>query len=200
MDRQKFTFLNSKFPYFQSPFYLRPQGKILKYFNKYDNIKIARQKWLAAIKHDYAWFWDILHQFHPKTKLPPYEIVKFQDLAEIIKFINPKAWNLSIVDPIYSKRIAKIVHNVKHYKHWVVSRHKFYYEWIFFGWKLLPNDYPFHRPVNSTEYPDHISNWVHKRFSHKNYLNQELFYRDDDRDFVPLKLCKIINPNQPESH
>ena len=126
--------------------------------------------------------------------------MKFQDLTEIIKFINPKAWNLSIVDPIYSKRIAKIVHNVKHYKHWVVSRHKFYYEWIFFGWKLLPSDYTFHRPVNSTEYPDHISNWVHKRFSHKNYLNQELFYRDDDRDFVPLKLCKIINPNQPESH
>ena len=30
LDRQKFTFLNSKFPYFQSPFYLRPQGKILE--------------------------------------------------------------------------------------------------------------------------------------------------------------------------
>ena len=179
-----------------SPTDSKPKGKLFNYFEKYDDVKSARMKWLSAIKKDYIWFWKTLHEYHPKIKLSSYEIVKFDDLSHIIKFINPKAWFLAISDPIYSKRIAKITQNAKFSRHWVVTRHKFYYEWLFFGWKQLPKDYPLHRSPQNSQYPDHITNWVPKRFLHKNYTNQDLFFRDDDKDFVPLYLQKSIDENQ----
>ena len=181
-----------------SPIDQEPKGKIFNYFNKYDNVETARFKWLSAIKNDYIWFWRILHDFSSDFYLSSQDSVKFQDLIDIIKFINPRAWHLALLDPIYSKRIAKMVEKARFCEHWIVSRHKFYYEWMFLGWAQIPNDFPFHKSPFCSD-PNQITNWIHKRFSHKNYLNQDLYFRDDDKEFVSLHLERNFDKNQPNN-
>ena len=60
-------------------------------------------------------------------------------------FINPKAWYLAMQDPIYFERFLLIAQDVSRIKPWMITRHQFYYEWMFLGWGPLTPDYPLHQ-------------------------------------------------------
>ena len=52
---------------------------------------------------------------------------------------------MAIEDPIYASRINKLTEKANFHQYWIVSRHRYYYKWLFLGCFPLPNDFPFHK-------------------------------------------------------
>ena len=166
-----------------------PSGTLFKYFSRDDTISTARFKWLSAIKQDYIWFWNTLHKDVYPSSLSSDDLVKFSDLYEIIKFINPKAIYQTTEDPIYSQRLLGIINKSIGKHPWITTRHKYFYEWQFFGWKQLPSDYPLHKHPSQTH--KEVSNWIHKRISHKEYITRDLFIKTRHTKLININLKQV---------
>ena len=110
-------------------FHHYPAGKIFDFYDKFDPIDVARAKWLCTIHHDYVWFWNTLHSFANPLVLSYQDAIKFQDIKEIVKFINPKTYYLALNKPTYCERLLIIQEKAKDKQAWIVTRHKFFYEY-----------------------------------------------------------------------
>ena len=125
-------------------------------------------------------------------------LVKFSDIYDIIKFINPKAIYQATEDPVYSQRILGILKKSQDLSPWVTTRHKYFYEWHFLGWRQLPPDYPLNKNP-SDKNKNNISNWVHKAISHDEYLAQDLFMKSKSNDLINMNLKRIDYYDEDET-
>ena len=64
-------------------------SKYTKFFSKNDSILEAQKKWYNFILKDYNYFWDVYSNKINYQTLTGLEIVKLQDLYDIVYFINP---------------------------------------------------------------------------------------------------------------
>ena len=100
------------------------------------------------------------------------EIVKLQDIYDIVYFINPNGictlLNTSdthiIVNYVY-QRFIKV-------KNWVPTRHFSYYVWLIYEWRELPHHFLCY---NSGYYNDEmiLSRWVPKFLSYDDFKNYD---------------------------
>ena len=59
-------------------------------------------------------------------------------------------------------------------QHFAITRHKFYYKWLYLGWRPLPYHFPLYK--NSHDFlHDNITNWVHKSLTHAEYITNDLY-------------------------
>ena len=56
--------------------------------------------------------------------------------------------------------------------YFVTTRHEFYYEWIYFGWLMLPNNYPLYKNKDNND-TDSITMWVHKAMTHEENISKD---------------------------
>ena len=115
-----------------------PQDKSISsykiFFSEDDSLSVARKKWLTFLNEDYEFFWDAFSGRLPLYQLSDYDVVKLQDLLEIIWFINPKGVQ-KLLSTIRGIRDVQYVHQKSSaMKYYVHSRHKGYYLWMVFGW------------------------------------------------------------------
>ena len=150
------------------------------FFSPYDPLPIARKKWKDFIGDDYEYFWKsfISNDFEC---LNDEDYVKLDDLFQIIKFINPEGIRLFLKKNEFHRKTIFIKRKAKNARHWVLSRHKAYYAWIIFGWRVLPHSTP---SYNSSENPDFPipSRWVPKSLSYQDFINKDLYkiYKRND--------------------
>ena len=150
------------------------EGKVFKFFSMQDDINTARQKWYAAIKKEYKSFWKTVISEIPIESLDSSTLVLFNDILPIIKFINPQAIHMIYNHVNYMVRLNKIINKATEVEPFVQCRHKFYYEWMYLGWNMLPPHYPLYKHWNDKNYSN-ISNWVHKRLLYKDFINLDLY-------------------------
>ena len=103
-----------------------PKGRIFQFSNKQDTVTTARRKWLCAIKDKYNWFWDVLHCPSRASTLSVDDAIKFEDIKEIVKFINPKAYYMALNDNAYIERMFIMKEKARDQQAWAKSRHKFF--------------------------------------------------------------------------
>ena len=147
-------------------------SKHTNFFSRNDTLPVARKKWLDYISEDYNFFWDVYAQKINYRTLNDLDIVKLQDIYDIVYFINPQgirtilenSHSYQIVNHIYQK-FLKI-------KNWVPSRHYSYYTWIIYGWKELPHHFP---SFNSSKDPREISlrKWVPRSVPYKQFISYD---------------------------
>ena len=101
-------------------------------------------------------------------------IVLFYDILPIVKFINPQAIHMIYNHVNYMSRLNKIINKATDVEAFVETRHKFYYKWMYLGWNMLPPNYPLCKQWHDKNYYN-VTNWVHKRLSHEDYLNLDLY-------------------------
>ena len=58
---------------------------------------------------------------------------------------------------------------------------------VFFGWRQLPPEYPLHQHQDDQD-PNNITNWVHKRFTHNDYIDQKLYDKDNFNQVYNINL------------
>ena len=58
--------------------------------------------------------------------------------------------------------------------HFEITRHEFYYKWLYFGWRPLPYNYPLYNHSNDPM-RDNVTNWVQKSVTREEYLAFGLF-------------------------
>ena len=74
-------------------------SKHTKFFSRDDSLPVARKKWHDYILRDYNYFWDFYsHKINFRT-LSDLEIVKLQDIYEIIYFMNPEGIHAILGNP-----------------------------------------------------------------------------------------------------
>ena len=120
---------------------------------------------------DYAYFWNVYSNKIDIDTLSNYNIVKLDDLLEIIWFINPMGLH-NILRNLGGYNMVKIVHEKAIFlQHWVRTRHGNFHNLIMFGWRQLPNNYPSYDsapPLKKIE----LARWILKPFllnpSHQN--------------------------------
>lgn len=133
-----------------------PKGAIFNFFSKKDDINTARKKWYAAIKFEYDLFWEV---FLSAKELEDYELqtqLMIYDVLSIIKFISPGSIAMIYNHPEFLHRLNSFVKFGKKGRHMVTTRHKFYYEWLYFGWRPLSYHYPVYK---------HSNDYCHKNIS-----------------------------------
>ena len=69
------------------------------------------------------------------------EIVKLQDIYEIVYFINLEGIHV-ILDKMKQINVKYIYQSFLKVKDWVNTRHYSYYSWIIYGWKEIPLEFP----------------------------------------------------------
>ena len=71
-----------------------PADKSISYYRQFfsedDLLSVAKKKWLTFLDEDYSFFWDAFSGKISINQLDSYDIVKLNDLFEIIWFINPR--------------------------------------------------------------------------------------------------------------
>ena len=90
-------------------------SKYIRFFSRNDTLPVACMKWLDYILEDYIFFWDVYAQKTNYCTLNNLDIVKLQDINDIVYFINPQGirtilenpHSYQIVNHIYQK-ILKI--------------------------------------------------------------------------------------------
>ena len=126
---------------------------------------------------DYDYFWDVYSNEIDFDTLSNYDIVKLDDLLEIIWFMNPMGLQ-NVLQNLGGYNMMKMVWKRANFlQHWVPKRHGTFYTWIMFGWRQLPNNYP---SYDSTPPPKKIelARWVPKAFSLESFTSKQLFHTD----------------------
>ena len=153
------------------------------FFSPYDPLPIARKKWKDFIGDDYEYFWKsfISNDFE---NLNDEDYVKLDDLFQIIKFINPEGIRLFLKKNEFHRKTIFIKKKAQNARHWVLSRHKAYYAWIIFGWRVLPHSTP---SYNSSENPNFPipSRWVPKSLSYQDFIKKDLYKIFKRNDYSP---------------
>ena len=158
-----------------------PKGRIYNFFHKHNDSLTARYKWYAAIKNNYNKFY--------KTILGPLDVteddldydllVMIKDIVYIMIFINPQAMLMLMKNNTYRTKLNKIIDIAHENHHHTTSRHDFFYEWLYFGWTMLPNAYPLHKNKGNNNI-DTTTMWVHKALTHEEYISNDLITIYDD--------------------
>ena len=60
-------------------------------------------------------------------------------------------------------------------QHWVPTRHGKFYNWIMFGWRQLPNNYPSYDPAPPLKKIE-LARWIPKTFSLESFTSKQLFH------------------------
>ena len=95
---------------------------------------VARKKWYDYIHDDYHFVWDVYSNKINYRALPDTDIVKLQDLYDIIYFINPEGVGTLLNTPDTHSIINYVYQRYIKIKNWVPSRHYSYYTWIIYGY------------------------------------------------------------------
>ncbi len=145
------------------------------FFSQKDSITIAHKKWYDILDNDYDFFWDVHSSKIDIDTLSNYDIVKLNDLLEIIWFINPMGLH-NLIQNIKDFDMVKLIRKKANFlQHWVPSRHDKFYTWMMFGWRPLPNVYPSFDsagPLNKID----LSRWVPKAFSLEDLNSNHLYF------------------------
>ena len=152
-----------------------PQGLIYQFFHKTDDVETARQKWYAAIKKDYNRFFEVLlSPYCVLTTATHEDCIMMYDLEDIVRFINPVAMEQVYSTPKLLSRLESICSRGRINANNCSSRHPFLYEWLYFGWRILPDNYPLHK---QQQHPNinTITNWVHVLTTHHEYITKDLY-------------------------
>ena len=105
------------------------------FLNKNDTLPVACKKWHDYISEDYNFFWDVFSQkinFCTKSYI---EIIKLQDIYDIVYLINPQGIYTILENPESYQIVNFIYQKYLKVKNWITSRHYSYYTWIIYGWK-----------------------------------------------------------------
>lgn len=106
---------------------------------------------------------------------------------------------MAMSDNVYIERLFILKEKARDQQSWVKTRHNYFYEWYFFGWRQLPSEYPLNQQPDDKN-PNNISNWVHKRLSHTEYLSNKLYYQDNWNQAYHIDLVlEVDNDDQSEN-
>ena len=90
----------------------------------------------------YNWFWDVYTNYIGLSTLSYEQIVILNDIFDIIKFINPTAITILLSEDSMIEKYIFIREKARLCKPWIETRHHLYYACIFYGFRMLPSDYP----------------------------------------------------------
>ena len=147
-------------------------SKHTKFFSKNDSLLEARKKWYDFILQDYNYFWDVYsNKINYRTLTDP-EIVKLQDIYDIVYFINPDGIRTLLNTPDTHAIVNYVYQRFIKVKNWVPTRHYSYYVWLIYGWRELPHHFLCY---NSGYYNDEmiLSRWVPKFLSYDDFKNYD---------------------------
>ena len=158
----------------------KSMSKYTIFFNKHNSLPVARKKWYDYISEDYSFFWDIFSQIVNCCTLSDIEIIKLQDIYEIVYFINPQGIRTILENPEPYQIVDFVYQKFLKIKNWVTSRHYSYYTWIIYVWKKLSHHFP---SINSSRDPQEIilSRWVPRLVPYKEFINYD-HYSIDQKD------------------
>ena len=151
-----------------------PRGKFYQFFSKEDDLVTARQKWFCAIKDNYKKFYEILLGPEDIAKITIKDTVMMYDILDIMNFINPVVMYQIHHHPYYMERLENIINIGEENRFLTITRHPFYYEWMYFGWDMLPRNFPLHKDPFDDDI-SHLSAWVHRLMTHEEYMKRDLF-------------------------
>ena len=116
-------------------------SRYTKFFSENDSLFVARKKWHDFILDDYNYFWDVyLYKINYRTLIDT-DIVRLQDLYNIIYFINPDGIRTLLNTPNTHLIINNVYQRYLKIKNWVPTRHYTYYNLVYL-W-LERNSAPF---------------------------------------------------------
>ena len=184
-------------------------SKHTKFFSRDDSLPVARKKWHDYILYDYNYFWDVYSHKINFRVLSDSEIVKLQDIYEIIYFINPEGIRAILGNPETNALVCYIYQRFLKVKNWVTTRHYSYYTWKQYGWKEIPSHFP---SFDSSSDPRSVilSRWVPKSVPYDEYIKYDHYIITDQKntknhanqDLVPARISsykqKLIL--MPRSH
>ena len=111
----------------------RSISKYTKFFSMNDSLPVACKKWHDYNLQYYNFFWDVYsHKINYHT-LSDLEIVKLQDIYEIVYFINPEGICVILGQNDTNILINYVYQRFLKVKNWVTTRHYSYYSWIIYG-------------------------------------------------------------------
>ena len=157
-----------------------PKGRLYNYFHKDNDSLTARYKWYAAIKNNYKKFYQtVLADIDDIDTIDDEDVVMMKDIIYIMIFINPTAMLMLIKDMKYRWKLNSIISAAYRKHYFVATRHEFFYEWLYFGWAILPDNFPLYKNKDNDNI-DTTTMWVHKTLTHEEYINKDLITMYDD--------------------
>ena len=127
------------------------QGQYYNYF-KDINVDIGRKKWLDLLTTaTYEWFWKVYTNCISLATLSDKDIVMLNDIFGIVTFLHPQAVQILLSDGAMLQKYMFIKEKATKMKFWVESRHHLYYIWYFFGYRILPDDFPSYDPTGNDD-------------------------------------------------
>ena len=166
-------------------------SRYTKIFSENDSLLVARKKWHDFILQDYDYFWDVYSYKINYRNLTDAEIVKLQDLYDIVYFINPEGIRTLLNTPDTHSIINYIYQRYIKVKNWVPSRHYTYYIWSIYGWKELPHHFPSYDSDHNSKNIV-LSRWIPKSIPY------EKFITFDHYEISPLTNNKPNTPITPK--
>ena len=159
-----------------------PQGRLFDFFSKDNNVITARYKWLATLKKEYKIFWkSLLDEVRPEDTDKTILVV-INDLVPVVEFINPRAMHMIYNHVNYPARLNELLSSAAQHKHFVSTRHRFYYKWMYFGWRILPSNYPLYKHWKDDL--SQVTNWIHKRVLHDEFINLNLYTTSQINNYI----------------
>ena len=107
-------------------------SKYTKFFSKNDSLLEARKKWHDFILQDYDYFWDVYSNKINYRTLTDSEIVKLQDIYDIVYFIYLDGIQTLLNTPDTHTIIIYVYQIYIKLKNWVSTRHYSYYVWLLY--------------------------------------------------------------------
>ncbi len=133
------------------------------FFSPKDSINIARKKWYDVLGQDYEFFWEVYTHIIDIDTLSNYDIVKLDDLLDIIWFINPMGLH-NLMNNLQGSNMINLVRKRQTFFSTGSSQDTIISTiWMMFGCRQLPNNYPSHDsagPLRKIE----LSRWILKGF------------------------------------
>ena len=175
-------------------------SKYTKFFSKNDSLLEARKKWYDFILQDYNYFWDVYsNKINYRTLTDP-EIVKLQDIYDIVYFINPDGIRTLLNTPDTHAIVNYVYQRFIKVKNWVPTRHYSYYVWLIYGWRELPHHFLCY---NSGYYNDEmiLSRWVPKFLSYDDFKNYDHYIIDQQYQNNPSQtiLPRLLSSKKQKS-
>ena len=128
------------------------------------------------------------------------EIVKLQDIYDIVYFINPDGIRTLLNTPDTHAIINYVYQRYIKVKNWVSTRHYSYYVWLLYGWRELPHHFPCY---NSGYFNDEmiLTKWVPKFISYEEFMNYDHYTIDQQyqNDSSKTILPKLISSKKQKS-
>ena len=104
------------------------------------------------------------------------QIVILNDIFDIIKFINPTAIKILLSEDSMIEKYIFVREKARICEPLVETRHHLYYAWIFYGFRMLPSDYPSYDSSGNNSI-NNTTRWVSKLMKTSEfYNNYQHFY------------------------